>query len=387
MNSSSIIIQLLSNGKNATTVFSDLESALYALGYYFPIEIFNLSIFMVVSVMGIIGNIFCMIIFFRPAFYSPTSPAIYSYLRYEAMIGLVGNLFAAISGLINCPDIVQFLNNYTSQWINSFIAIPMNNMTYYAKFLIEIVIVVDRIMMLVPSLGSQIGLNSLLKNKRPYLVLLGVCIFTVLIDYPYIYLWISPSATVLVNYGEPGYQVFTYYGYIKGSWANWGTYGYSIMLFIYIFKNLVTFVFETLLNVTSLVLFKHRLAHKAKLVITKTAKSRPIHVNLVETSLSLSAANNAHKHGESSGSESAGGRNMANLVMVMSLSGFIHNMVLLSFTLYNLINPKPNLAVKTLQFSAAFASTVRHAINFVQFYFFNTIFRKEAKLVLAKIKV
>jgi hypothetical protein len=193
----------------------------------------------------------------------------------------------------------------------------------------------------------------------------------------------APSVTVLVNYGYPGYQVYTYYGIMHTSWGNWGNYGYSVMLFIYIFKNLVTFIIETVLNVTSLVLFKRHLAHKAKLLSTKTIKAKPIQANLLETSTSHSAANSAHKHGES---ESAGGRNMANLVMVMSLSGFVQNMIQLVFTVCTLVNSKPNLGIKALQLTASFASTVRHAMNFAQFFCFNSNFRKETKLVFANIK-
>jgi hypothetical protein len=68
--------------------------------------------------------------------------------------------------------------------------------------------------------------------------------------------------------------------------------------------------------------------------------------------------------------ESVGGRNMANLVLAISVTGFAHNSLLLTHTIYTLINPKPSLPLKILQFSAAFVSSLRHAINFHQFYFF-----------------
>jgi hypothetical protein len=104
-----------------------------------------LTVYLTVSIAGFIGNIFCVLIFYRPAFYSSNSPPLYSFLRYEAMIGIVGNLIAAVYALNTCSDILPLTNTNPSQWIQSYIAIPLYNMSYYAKFLIEIVIVVSSV--------------------------------------------------------------------------------------------------------------------------------------------------------------------------------------------------------------------------------------------------
>jgi hypothetical protein len=123
----------------------------------------------------------------------------------------VGNLVGAVNGFITCPSILSFVNNYIDQWIQLYLVLPLYNMSYYAKFLMEITIVIDRILMLVPTFGSQCHLNDLLKVRRPYLVLIGICACTVLVNYPFIYLANTTQITTLVNYGYPGYHVYTYF--------------------------------------------------------------------------------------------------------------------------------------------------------------------------------
>jgi hypothetical protein len=389
-----MIIQLLSTGKNGTVVYTDLVSAMFALGYIFPIEMLYLTIYFAVSVAGIFGNVLSVCIFFRPAFYSATSPPLYSYLRYEAMIGIVGNLASTIYGLSVCADVMPLTNNPVSQWIQVYIAITLYNISYYAKFLMEIAVVIDRIFMLAPSIGSHWGLNDFLKIKRPYLVFIGICIFSTLVNYPYIYLINAPSINTFINYGFPEYQVYTYFSYGKTPWSNWGNSGYYLMLFIYIFKHLLTFVIETFLNVFSLVLFQRHLAHKAKLTGGATVMARTNRTMETEGSASLNisqaqarpvkdepAANNSKTD------SGAGDRKMANLVLIMSITGFIQSILLFIYTLYSLIFTKPTVPYRSLQFCAFFSTTFRHAINFVQCFFFNTNFRKEALIFFAKFKV
>jgi hypothetical protein len=49
-----IIIQLLPNGKNGSTIYKSLESALYGLGFIFSVEMLFLTIFMAVSIAGVL---------------------------------------------------------------------------------------------------------------------------------------------------------------------------------------------------------------------------------------------------------------------------------------------------------------------------------------------
>jgi hypothetical protein len=399
---SSAIIQLV-NGSNGTTVYTDLDSALVALGKDFNIDMLYLTIYLAVAIAGILGNILSVWIFFRPAFFSSTSPPLFAYLRYEAMIGVVGNLVATLYGLMKCSYTLPATNNYASQWIQSFITMSLYNMSYYAKFLIEIIIVLDRILILAPSFGSLLKLNKLLKIKRTYLVLLTVCSFTVLVNYPYIYLMFAPTKNVLVNYTFPESQFYTYYTTSRTVWSAWGNQGYYPMLFIYIFKNCFTFAIETVLNIFSLVLFQRHLAHKATLVGPKPNTNRhnqnvQHHVD-ADVDGSITDPNNAttittngrsrrtgESHSSSSGG-STGGRKMANLVLIKSVTGFVHNVLLTTQSFYFLNNPKTSVTLRSIQFSAYFATNVRHAINFLQFYFFNAAFHKEALIALAETRL
>jgi hypothetical protein len=393
-----MIIQL-ANGKNGSTVYKDLASALFDLGFIYTIEILWLTLNEVVSLTGLIGNIFSVFIFFRPAFYSATSPPLFAYMRYEAMIGVVGNLVSIIYGFNICPDILPFVNNPISQWIQPYIMISSYNVTYYAKFLMEIAIVADRILMLAPSIGSKLGVGDLLKIKRPYLIFIGICAFSIFVDLPYFFLTNQLAEITFVNYGYPGYHVYTFYSNTKIAWSAWGNPGYFVMISIYILKNGVTFFVETALNVTSLILFKRHLAHKNRLMSGAAASRKQTkieqaphssHQNRAASSIHPLAINLNIQNSTAavdSSSSSTGGKKMAHLVLTMSITGFIHNVLLVTFTVYYSVIPKPSFTMRALQFTAYFASTLRHAINFVQFYFFNSAFRKETRIVLAKIKL
>jgi hypothetical protein len=162
------------------------------------------------------------------------------------------------------------------------------------------------------------------------------------------------------------------------------------MIAIYIFKNGITFFVETALNVISLILYQRRLSQKRRLhtnsVTTRTHKT----LNQTETQGiasiqpgSIAAIEQNNDTAEVS--TSAGGRNMANLVLTQTISSFIHDTLLLSYTLFILINPKPGLTSKVLQFVSAFATAVRHAANFLQFYFFNSKFRNEIHIATHRV--
>jgi hypothetical protein len=235
----------------------------------------------------------------------------------------------------------------------------------------------------------------MLNVNRPYIVLIGVCIFTFLINNPFIHLVYLPSQIVLVQYGESR-VIFSYFNAGRAPWSSLGEAGYFPMLFIYIFKNIVTFAFETVLNLYSLYLFQRHLARKARLIAAETSmivrgqtmanNSVTIAPNQLTTKPSRRPGNS--DAGGNSG-KGSGGRNMANLVLVNSITSFIHN-VITTYTLYYLNNPKPTLILRALQFMYYFATVVRHATNFFLFYFSTLILEERRsifseRLVLLKI--
>jgi hypothetical protein len=165
-------------------------------------------------------------------------------------------------------------------------------------------------------------------------------------------------------------------------------FGYYPMLFIYIFKNIITFFLETVLNVISLFLFRRHLTQKNKLQAPKTGGTVVMYrggVSVISTAQNHTHVTSTLASQATNTNELSGGRNMANLVLVNTITGFIHNVLLTTFTIYNLNYPKPSLTLRIIQFCSYFASNVRNAINFLEFYLFNTTFRKETKLSLRKL--
>jgi hypothetical protein len=367
------------DGKNGTVTWPDLESALYTFGMLRNIEMLYMTIFLAVSIAGILLNIFSAVVFFRPAFYSSTAAPIFSYMRYEALIGVLGNAIETIYGINYCIILLSLVNNFTSQWIQVNIVIPVYNITYYLKFMIEIVIVVDRILILVPSITSKSGLGFFLKIKRPYLVLISICVFSVVIDYPYLGLLGCVSSVTIVNY--PVNQVFTYWRTQKCAWGNLPSSGYYQILAMNLFKNVVTFFVETVLNMISVVLFRRHLSKKATLVGTNRSATTKKPSNTITKSL---ANTSNDTQASSSNGPSAGGRNMANLVIFKTVTGFFHNVILTTYTMWVVVSPQPTPTYRMLMFLSYFASTLRHSINYFQFYYFNTAFRNEARLLIQK---
>jgi hypothetical protein len=248
----------------------------------------------------------------------------------------------------------------------------------------EIAIVIDRILILVPSIGSRMGLSDLLKIKRPYLILITICTLSLFVNLPYFFSTNQMIVITLVNYGYPGYQVYTIYSNTRIPWSAWGNPGYFFMISIYILKNGVTFFVETALNVTSLILFLRHLTQKNRLMNEMGIVRRATRL-AASTNNSLHHLSNMRRNSAVNNLLSTpGGRNMANFVLTVSITGFIHNVLLVTFTVYYSIMPKPSLTMRALQFTAYFASTLRHAINFIQFYFFNKSFRKEVRLLVKK---
>jgi hypothetical protein len=140
--SSSVIIQLLANGQNSTTVYRNLASALYDLGYIFSIEMLYI-IFSHINRRHFPQHP-------NRAHHPPPDHALGHLSHPVCLHALRGPdrccwqfVAGAAYGVNSCPDTVQIANTYNGQWIQSHLVIPTLNMAYYAKFLIEIAIVVD----------------------------------------------------------------------------------------------------------------------------------------------------------------------------------------------------------------------------------------------------
>jgi hypothetical protein len=151
------------------------------------------------------------------------------------------------------------------------------------------------------------------------------------------------------------------------------------MLFVYIIKNVVTFAVETVLfnSIWTSLGSQATACGLGTIAGTRT---------LGQDAWSVTVVSTQPARGEPA-SQSTGGRNMAKLVLVNSVTGFVHNVLLLTYTIYILKNPKPTLVVRLLQFCGYFSSTLRHSLNFLLFYFFNTSFRKEANIVFIRFKL
>ena len=180
------------------TSFSDLRAALVSLGYFLPLNYLYLSIFMATTIIGVFLNFLCVCIFSRNQFRTP----LYVYLSYVAHVGIVGNLAAIIQAIMICSDIIAIANTYIGQWLESFVYITLYNMTASAKFDLDIVIVLDRIVSFKPRFKWFIEI-------KPYKIMLAILGFTIFLNFPYIYLMYKPLYTTFMRSGNN--ETFTLY--------------------------------------------------------------------------------------------------------------------------------------------------------------------------------
>ena len=161
--------------------FPDMRAVYNYLAVFLPIEYLYLSVFLPTTIVGVLLNMMCVFIFSRNRFRTP----LYVYLSYVAYVGIVGNLTSLIIAIAICTETIEIANTYIGQWLVSYVYAPLYNMTFTAKFILDIVIVLDRIVYFKPHFKWLIEI-------KPYKIILAILSYAVLINFPYIYLLYQP---------------------------------------------------------------------------------------------------------------------------------------------------------------------------------------------------
>ena len=169
--------------------------------------------------------------------------------------------------------------------------------------------------------------------------------------------------------------------YLKTPWSKAGNYGYFIMYSVYFTKHVITFSIEIVFNVISLTLFKKHFSARASLVGARKSTNSNL-VNLTKEH-ALTRDSIALSKSKSEDAE----KNVSMMVFVNSVMSFLHHIILITYTIYYLNTPKPNLTMRILQFCAFYMSVIRHASNFFIYYKFNINFKKECHILLEKLGI
>lgn len=349
---------------NTSVTYADLDAAYYDLGYIYPLEVVYLAVFLPATIVGLGLNVISVIILNSNRFNKP----IFSYFIYTCLVGIYGNAVAIIHGFSTCAgySLVPFANNYIAQWLEAYIYIPSYNMASYAKFLLDVAIILDRLIVF------NTVIKPLMERVKPYQVFLMIIVFTVFINYPYIHLVYEPRENYLIQNGA----VFVIYTVNLVPWGLKGSYGYVVMYSIYLFKHVLTLIVEIILNMISLKKFRSFIAKKNSLRM-RTFNSTATTTHHEEFDEPPPPPPQSSRHQSASSKSLDADRNITKLVFLNTLASFLHHSILIVYVIYYLHAQKLSSAVRCVQLLAALASVLRHGANFFFFYGFNTNFRDQ----------
>jgi hypothetical protein len=305
----------------------------------------------------------------------------YAYLRALTWLGVVGNLVAVAYGVLQCPHILPTVaNTYAGQFYKSYVYIPIYNMAYYARFLIDIAKKLDQI--------STFSLRrSMYLGLRPWHVVLITLLITLLVNYPYLYLVYSPQSFQIVN-NNPAERAAlhsdTFHFFHLTEWASSAA-GRLTLNLVYVVKHGMTLGIDVILNIIWFALFKPYYTHKSNtingsLLLKNDQQSCQAEANVVQGVKSKRMGSNASMssvHGRLRNLNSE--KKMSDMVLLNSVMCVLHHLVLVGFTAYYLNSSARNLTVEVMSLAAHYASVLRHASCFFMFYGFNSSFRNECK--------
>jgi hypothetical protein len=395
--------------ESSNITFPDLDSALYNFGYIYSIEYLHLFLFTPLSLMGFILNIVCLFIFNQKEF---RSIPLYYYLKIYTVHGLVINFVEFFYSFTQCVRLLSFISNtYEAHFFVTYIYIPVFNTCQYCKFLIDLLIIWDRIETFknkVPStLLSTVTHNYYIKYNRSKSGTSGakergmikismrsiiwfICIFSLLFNAPYLLAYV-PGKKIILFVAANGsiMQPRMEFYYARKTQFYKSTFGFILMNFTYFVKNLLTFLAEIALNIVFCFLFKTHFAKKRTRLMSTFGGT----YSMVENSTTNDSVNQRNNSLISKKSLiQSTSRNFLSLdnhkvdkkltktVILMSCISIVHHTLLLSFILYYLFSFF-DLIAKCLAFSAHFSSVIRHSTPFFIFYVFNKNFRNEFKML------
>lgn len=343
--------------------YASIDELLKSHGSSWILDNFNLYPFLIFSPIGLILNLFSLIIFMDSEF--DTQP-LYQYLR----VYVANNVLMCFIGLFNFTfttfRIFSWSNAYWTQAYCSYFKVTVGNLSYFYSTVLDIVILVDRISNFKRKWRSLFVLD-------PY-QMCAVCLLACLVFNIPIYLAFSPSsATSPIGPNE----TFTVW-FVDVTPFQMSKVG-TILLFIVNFtRDLVTMLIEIVLNIISVVLLKNYLSKKRRLTIpsentvTKIEMRRPT-IFVRSTRRVTPADPLAVLRLKSTEQISSTDTKATMLVIIMSALTFAEHMLVLGSLFYNTFNF--NLTVYVLYAVSNFFWVFKRSFQFFLFYKFNKKFR------------
>ena len=371
--------------------FQTMDDFLYSVGSTWLLDSFFLFVSVPTSLSGFIMNTISMIILMKKEY----KVNLYKYLRFYTLLGLAINLVSIFLIVTTTRRYFAFNNTLAAFTYRAYFCMSAMNTGYFIGSLVEIFISFDRLSTL-----SNHFLIKLYKRLNPYLVCFFVCIFVLLINCSYYFVFMPVKRVALIlNYYEGAAnqsKIVELYTFTASDYSK-TTLGRSMSYIQFAIRDIFTLIVDILVNIVTVRLLKKHLLKKSNLTRVSSSestanrsvrimsqdvstlktdfKSQQVELSKMEGSIS------EHDKSHQSRSVSVVAKKSTNaeqkitmmVLSMVSLSIYSHIMqiIFITYSYYN-----TNFYVSLIFAFSSYSITLKNAANFPLFYCFNNNFKK-----------
>ena len=227
-----------------------------------------------VWLLSLIFSLFSLFILFKPAFFASN---FFSFIRLYVINCLILSVLASTAIFASTRRIFSITNTYEANFYGVYVYFTAHNSLVLYSNSIEICLVVERILYLLPARYRRI---KLIGFKKFFFILFIVCI---LVNIPGIFLFEPAYADVPLD----KYTQFRIWHFGVASFSNTSI-GVALNYCLYIFRNILPMTCEIILNIVSVYLVGTYVKNKQKIKgTTLTASAQIVNFDRKQTYVAL----------------------------------------------------------------------------------------------------
>ena len=325
---------------NSTTINNQTTSNYYTLddlltsyGSTWILDILNLYLFTVISVLSLIANLFGFIIFYNMR----NSLPLYQYLRFYCISNVVMSLASVFNFLATSYRIISWSNSFWTQAYYNYVYTAIINLSYFYSSVLDVVILLDRIAII--NKLVKIYLNKL-SPTLICIVLFGLC---TVIDFPYFFVFEPDSITEKLDANT----TFTVWFANTTPFAK-SQLGKILTFTIYAIRDFFVVIVQIALSILSTVLLKKYLNKKMKINSNSINFKQISQISKLDMNATI----------------------MVTVVCILSICSHVFTIVMVLYPYFNL-----NIIVFVLYFVGDFFLPLKGLLDFFVFLAFNKKFR------------
>ena len=372
---------------SANDSFASLDLALTNFGSHLFVDILYVSMLISTSLVGVILNSLSLVVFiskknneFRIGFYD--------YMRVYSSCGILLNFSEFFFGFTQCYHLFpELARQFAAQFYTTYIYSPVHNTLTCLKFLIDILIIINR---LLSFNSSSNRLCSKFKSLSPYMLSLVILMVLIPLNSPYFIAYALEKKIIKVtndNNNENDDQLFVYYIIVNSKFAL-SILGQAVLYALFFLRHVLTLCVEIALNCIFYIQLRRYAIRKSLLTRCKTLRSNQISsasdyivIDLAKSANTppmpinrsvLSCVNVSEKNTQ---------RN-TRMIVVMSVVSMFHQAVLITYYVYDI--QSSDTLRDALRFCSNYISCLRHSLAFFIFYAYNKTFKSSINEMVAK---